>query len=69
MKTMYYSTRILKSKAKKTADSDMVNDTDRYTTCRSKFRAPPLQKITKNEGPSENMGFTYYPVEDFRPEF
>ena len=26
------------------AGRDMVNDTDRSTTCRSKFRAPPLQR-------------------------
>ena len=30
------------------AGRDMVNNTDRYTTCRSKSRAPPLQrKVTK----------------------
>ena len=26
------------------ASRDMVNETDRSTTCRSKFRAPPLQR-------------------------
>ena len=26
------------------AAPDMVNDTDKSTTCRSKFRAPPLQR-------------------------
>ena len=37
---------------------DMINDTDKSTTCRSNFIAPPLQREkTKNEGPSENMGF------------
>ena len=41
------------------AGSDMVNDTDRSTTCRSSSRAPPLQrKIQKNEGPPKNIGFT-----------
>ena len=40
------------------AGRDMVNNTDKSTTCRSKSRAPPLKKNTKNEGPSKNMGFT-----------
>ena len=29
------------------AGRDMVNDTDRSTTCRSKFRATPLQRKTQ----------------------
>ena len=38
------------------AGRDMVNDTDRSITPRSKSKTPPLQrKIQKNEGPSENM--------------
>ena len=41
------------------AGRDIVNDTDRSTMCRSRSRAPPLQrKIQKNEGPSESIGFT-----------
>ena len=41
------------------AARDMVTDNDSSTTCRSKVKAPPIQiKIQKNEGPSENMGFT-----------
>ena len=37
---------------------DMVTDTGRATTCRRKLKATSLQaKITKNEGPPENMGF------------
>ena len=40
------------------AGRDMVNDTDRSTTF-WRSSAPPLQrKITKIEGPSENIGFT-----------
>ena len=49
------------------AGRDMVNDTDRSTTCRSKSRAPPLQrKVQKMNVLSENMGFTWYPFELFR---
>ena len=35
----------------------MVTDNDSSTTCRSKFKAPSLKTNTKNERPSENMGF------------
>ena len=37
------------------AGCDVLNDTDRSTTFRSKSRAPQLQKSTKSEGPSENI--------------
>ena len=41
------------------AGRDMVNDTDMSTTCRSKFKAAPLQGRTqKKERPSENIDFT-----------
>ena len=40
------------------AGHDMVSTAGRATTCRRKVKAPWLQtKNTKNEGPSENMGF------------
>ena len=39
------------------AARDMVTDNDSCTTCRSKFKAPSLKTNTKNERPSENMGF------------
>ena len=40
------------------AGHDMVTDATRATTCRRKFKATQLQtKMTKNEGPSENLGF------------
>ena len=40
------------------AGHDMVTNAGRATTCRRKVKAPWLQtKNTKNEGPSENMGF------------
>ena len=38
------------------AGSDMINDTDRSTTCQN---STITKKNTKNEGPSENMSFTY----------
>ena len=39
------------------AARDMVTDNDSSTTCRIKFKAPPLKTNTKNEKPSENKGF------------
>ena len=39
------------------AARDMVTDDDSSTACRSKFKAPSLKTNTKNERPSENMGF------------
>ena len=39
------------------AARDMVTYDDSSTTCRSKFKAPSLKTNTKNERPSENMGF------------
>ena len=35
----------------------MVTDHDSSTTGRSKFKAPSIETYTKNERPSENMGF------------
>ncbi len=35
----------------------MVTDNDSSTTSRRKFKAPSLKTNTKNERPSENMGF------------
>ena len=44
----------------------MVTDAGRVTTWMRKFKTPSLQtKSTKNEGPSENIGFTGNPFEDF----
>ena len=40
------------------AGHDKVTDAGRASKCRRKLKAPSLQtKSTKNEGPSENMGF------------
>ena len=39
------------------AARDMVTYDDSSTTCRSKFKAPSFKTNTKNERPSENMGF------------
>ena len=48
------------------AGRDMVIDASRSSTCRRKIKAPSLQtKVTKNEGPSENMIFSKNPFEDF----
>ena len=45
---------------------DKINEASRATTCRRKFKAPSLQtKSTKTGGPSENMGLTEKPLEDF----
>ena len=49
------------------AGHDMVTDSDRVTIFSRKVKAPLLQtESTKNEGRSENMGFTENPFEDFR---
>ena len=40
------------------AGPDLVNDSDRSTTCRSKFRAPPLQR-------KENKKWTSWPKDEF----
>ena len=46
------------------ARHDMVTDAGRATTFWSKFEAASLQtKSTKNEGPSENIGFPDNPFE------
>ena len=36
---------------------DMVTDKDSSTICRTEFKAASLKTNTKNERPSENMGF------------
>ena len=42
---------------------DTVTDVGRASTFRRNFNSPSLQKnSTKNEGPSENMGFNGKPV-------
>ena len=42
---------------------DTVTEVDRASTSRRYFKSPFLQtKSTKNEGPSENMGFNGKPV-------
>ena len=47
------------------ADHNMVTDTGRAISCRSKFKASLLQaKGTKNEVPFENMGFNGKQFED-----
>ena len=44
----------------------MFTDAGRATTFRHKYKASSLQaKSTKNQGPSDNMGFTETPSEDF----
>ena len=45
---------------------DKVIDTGRATTSRRTFKAPSLQKVNKKGGPSENMGFTDEPFENFK---
>ena len=39
------------------AARDMVTDNDSSITCRIKVKDPSLKTNTKNERPSENMGF------------
>ena len=39
------------------AAHDMVTDSDSSTTWRRKVKVPSLKRNTKNERPSENMGF------------
>ena len=49
------------------AGHDMVIDVSRASTCRRKIKAPSLQtKVTKNVGPSENMGFNVKTVWRFQ---
>ena len=51
------------------AGHDKVTDAGRATRCRRKCKAPCLQTIsTKNEGPSENMGFNGKTVWRFQTE-
>ena len=51
------------------AGHDIAIDAGRATTCRRNFKAPWLQtEPTKNEGPSEKMGFNGELFEKFKPK-